>query len=851
MSITQWDRINELFIAAMDLDIDAQEQYLLTHCGDDAQLRDEVQQMLESHRRDDRFLTPLRQEDLLAAGGIRYATLEPGAPIGQYEMVRLIATGGMGEVYLARRADAAFEQQVAIKVIRRSVATVSMYERFNIERQALANLEHPNISRLLDGGTTDDGLPYFVMEYIHGLPLIAYCDENDLNTDERLKLFRCVCDAVGYAHQNLVVHRDIKPSNILVTDDGTVKLLDFGIARLLDAEPEVGAVTATVTHTSAMTPEYCSPEQVRGELVTTATDVYSLGVVLYELLTARRPFSLRNIPRYEADRLICEMPPVAPSVAVMDAGEQQLSTATSRLRKRELKGDLDTIILKALQKQPARRYTSVEQLIDDLDRHARGLPVHAQRDTMRYRAGKFYSRNKPQAIAAMVATLALIAAMIGIIVGFVQVSNANQIVIAERQDAQGSVDVLEHLLASASPFVRGREATVADLLIDAELVIERRLTDRPGAEANVRLALARTHRSLFMYAGAIPHLQQALAYYEQHPNEHELNIAECLTLLGRSKADLSFTGEADPSGVVEMQRRALAIRRRHYGKEHALIAESLHDLGLAMWAQRHPRGADQQVVDHLRAAIDMYSRLGSGNSHEAADVHVTLGHALFGLNDATQAERHYRAAVHIYSALPEPADQFALNALEALARLLRATGRPGEAFAVLSQYRAQCPLDAALPSSTTALWDLLVLQIKHGPIEELEPVLVDVLRVECRIMARKNPAQAGELDGPLNQLRLGPGNFDRAATYVDILSVLMLHQSPPHPGTGVKPLSVAMLAVGVLDDANIALTLHQQVIDRVTGSMTDNDPRMIEFMRARPLLEQRRDAIQPSRRGPS
>ncbi len=345
--------------------------------------------------------------------------------IGPYKIIRRIGQGGMGAVYLAARDDDQYKRQVAIKLIRRGMDSDFVLRRFRNERQILASLDHPNIARLLDGGTTEDGRPYFVMEYIEGKPITGYADEHRLATAERLKLFVRVCSAIHYAHQNLVIHRDIKPSNILVTADGTPKLLDFGIAKLLNPELAAQTIEATAVAVRLMTPEYASPEQVRGEQITTSSDVYSLGVLLYELLTGHRPYRISSRLPDDIARVVCEEQPQKPSTAVArvvtaehtdgSMGATLTPESVSRTRdgqpdklRRKLSGDIDNIVLMAMRKEPQRRYASVDQLSNDIIRHLDGRPVIARKDTLTYRTSKFIRRHKAGVLAAVLILLTLI-----------------------------------------------------------------------------------------------------------------------------------------------------------------------------------------------------------------------------------------------------------------------------------------------------------------------------------------------------------------------------------------------------------------------------------------------------------
>ena len=421
MRAERWQQMKDVLDKALDLEPSEQSSYLDQTCAGDPELRSEVESLLHSHQRAGTGFLAHPAIDLVE----QPPAAEPrgsrvGSRAGVYEIVEEIAHGGMGEVYRARRVDGHYEKEVAVKLVRMGLDSSLLLERFRQERQILASLDHPYIARLLDGGTTAEGVPYLVMELISGVPIDEYCDARHLSITGRLQLFRQVCSAVQYAHQRLVIHRDLKPSNILVTESGEPKLLDFGIARIL--QPATEQVTTIM---QAMTPEYASPEQIRGEPMTTATDVYSLGVVLYRLLTGSSPYPAKTRAWHELTRLICETDPARPSSAVSQTQTRREAEADgmtpdrlSRLRessaaklKRRLTGDLDNIVLKALRKEPQRRYTSVEQLAEDVRRHLEGLPVVARKDSWSYRATKFTQRHKVGMIASAMVALALLTGM--------------------------------------------------------------------------------------------------------------------------------------------------------------------------------------------------------------------------------------------------------------------------------------------------------------------------------------------------------------------------------------------------------------------------------------------------------
>jgi serine/threonine protein kinase len=373
MSTDRWRRVRDLFDEAVELPPAEQAAFLDELGAGDEGLRGEVASLLRASAASGEFLeTPALSH--VAENPFRE---DERSRIGPYAVLRELGHGGMGTVYLAARRDQGFEKTVAVKLVRRGMDTDFVLERFSNERRILADLDHPNIARILDGGSTEDGLPYFVMEYIPGRHLLDEASERGLSVRERLLLFQKVCGAVAYAHRHLVVHRDIKPSNILVTPDGEPKLLDFGLARVLQPDLSDGEGDRTATALRFLTPDYASPEQVRGERIATSSDIYSLGVVLYELLVGKRPYRTTGAGVAEIARAVCEQEPPRPG-AVVPA----------------LRGDCDNIVMTALRKEPERRYASVEAFSDDIGRHLDGRPIHARKDTFGYRAGKFIARHK-------------------------------------------------------------------------------------------------------------------------------------------------------------------------------------------------------------------------------------------------------------------------------------------------------------------------------------------------------------------------------------------------------------------------------------------------------------------------
>jgi serine/threonine protein kinase/tetratricopeptide (TPR) repeat protein len=420
----KWDRVKEIVASALERSPDERPDFLREACGEDAELRGEVESLLSNYDGADSLL----EESPVASVFSSPAKVMIGRQIGSYRILGETGQGGMAVVYLAERADQEYRKRVAIKMVKPGANHEEIIRRFRNERQTLAALDHPHIVKLLDGGTTEEGWPYLVMDFVEGVPIDRYCDSHRLPIRERLELFRTVCQVVHYAHEHMVIHRDLKPSNILIASDGVPRLLDFGIAKLLNPE-YYQTPMVTTGDWRPMTPEYASPEQVRGDAVTKATDIYSLGVLLYELLTGHRPHNVGRHSRLEIERVVCEEEPERPSTVVSTIEEDKTrdgktrSVITPELVSKnrglepaelgyQLRGDLDTIVIKALRKEPERRFASAEEFSEDIERHLTGLPVRARKPTLSYRSGRFLGRHKEAAVTAM-AVLAVMAGLAG------------------------------------------------------------------------------------------------------------------------------------------------------------------------------------------------------------------------------------------------------------------------------------------------------------------------------------------------------------------------------------------------------------------------------------------------------
>jgi serine/threonine-protein kinase len=577
----RWVRIEYLFYAALELEPDSRAAFLDQTCRDDAELRKEVESLLQSDRQTMGFL---RKPVLDATKQIASGALS-GKRIGVYQLLRLLGEGGMGKVYLAARADDLYRKEVAIKTVQGGLGqNRALLLRFRSERQILANLDHPAIARLLDGGITDDGLPYLVMEYVNGIRVDDYCRINKLGTEQRLQLFCAVCAAVEYAHKNLVVHRDIKPANILVTAEGVPKLLDFGIAKLLD--PEAGQIAETRTTERIMTPEYASPEQVRGDQVTTSTDVYALGVLLYELLAGKRPFELDTTNPLEMVRVICEHDPELPSVvSAANAGVAAPDAA------RTLPGDLDNIVLMAMRKEPARRYVSVSALAGDVKSYLSGYPVHARTDTWRYRSGKFVRRHKAAVAAAVVVTLALVGFSIGM--GLLAKRATRERLVAQRES-----QFLKGIFEATTPDrTHGQQITPRDLLDQGVKRVDRELAGDPELQGTLLDTIGTAYSSLGLYDQAELQLERAYALRSKTLGDGNRDVAATLYNLAIAIRQQGQYKKAEP-----FYRKSLAIRERNLGEHNTAVAESLSQLGECLYLEN--RDADAEPVLRKAVALD-------------------------------------------------------------------------------------------------------------------------------------------------------------------------------------------------------------------------------------------------------
>jgi serine/threonine-protein kinase len=784
------ERADALLAQALERPRAEREAFLRAACAGDAGLLALVRDLLEAGERDDGFLTPGGPWRGPLGRALSEGLLDPpaaeGERVGAYRIVRPLGRGGMAAVYLAERADRLYEQRVALKVLAAGAGLAEVSGRFEQERQILASLDHPNIARLLDGGFTEQGRPFLAMEYVDGRPIDAWCDARRLTIDERLWLFLHVCRAVEHAHRSLVVHRDLKPSNIFVSDDGRVKLLDFGIAKILDPAAFSHRAPPTRTAVRVMTPEYASPEQVRGEPITTASDVYQLGLLLYELLTGRRAHGVRGAASAaEVERAVSEIEPRRPSAQVggpeqpaagpdpgpapdRPATPEVLSrarrTTPERLRRR-LAGDLDNIVLMALRKEPARRYASAAALAEDVERHLRGLPVAARRPTLGYRARKFARRHRAGVVAGSLAVLSLLA-------GFAATAWQARVAARERDRARAEAEtarqVSEFLIGTFRLLdpeeARGRSVTALELLESGASRIDDELRGQPEVQARMKDVMGRVYLSLGLYDQAHALLSAALGMRREihagpHPDVAASldNLGQVLQAMGRyheaeeryragleMRRALSGGANAEVAAslrnvaVIRQYRGApgeakagfeqvLAMRRAVHGQAHPDVAQSLRDLAQAQQALGEYAGA----AALLEEALAMQRGLLPAGDPGVADTLNALGMARHNLGDLDEAERLHREALDLRRRIYGPDHPDSVQSLQNLGAALydRQDYEAAEAIAreVLGLYRRR--LGDGHPRVATSMTNLAVILMTRGDLAAAEPLYREALQI--------------------------------------------------------------------------------------------------------------------------
>jgi len=622
MDSARWQRIQTLFHEAADLPPAQQHAFLQENCGDDQALFAEVVQLL----REDAEASSMLERDVahVAHEVLGDGSTPAGEQFGRYRIKRTLGAGGMGIVYLAEREH--LGSLVALKILRDAWLSPARRERFTFEQRTLAQLNHPYIARLYDADTSPDGTPFFVMEYVEGVPLTVYCTQHRCSIDDRLKLFREVSEAVVYAHQHALIHRDLKPSNILVKEDGTVRLLDFGIAKQLEVLGE--AVDQTMTGLRLMTPAYASPEQIRGQQVGIQTDVYSLGVVLYELLSGRLPFDLSSKTPAQAEKVLTEQEPERPSLAANRAAEQSDQTFDFPSASHSLWSDLDVLCLTAMHKDLRRRYASAEALLRDVDHYLKGEALEAQPDSARYRMRKFVTRNR-RAVTAAAAAVVLTAGLITFFT--VRLAIARNAALAQAARTQRIQKFMTNLFQGGDEVAGPADSLRVVTLLDRGVQEAQSLNAEPVVQAELYETLGGIYQKLGKLDQANTLLQSALDSHKSHSGRDSPEVAQTLVAIGQLRSDQAQLDDAE-----KFTEQGLQMARRHLPADHPAVVKALISYGRVL-AQR---GSYDHAIQVLNNAVNSESRPG----RSAAD----LVNSLSALAEANYSAGHYPVADSLY-----------------------------------------------------------------------------------------------------------------------------------------------------------------------------------------------------------
>jgi serine/threonine protein kinase/tetratricopeptide (TPR) repeat protein len=841
------ERVTTIVAHARALSTRDRGEYVRRACGADETLLSHVLQALgdalgEKAAQEQGFWDEVAAGEL--SGGPFHESLE-GQRLGHYRLVRKLGSGGMGDVYLAERADDEYQQHVAIKIVRRGQFSPQIQSRLRMERQILATLQHPNIARLLDGGRAPDGTPYLVMEYIDGEPIDTYCDRRRLTIEARLQLVKTICGAVQYAHQNLIVHRDLKPNNILITPEGVPKLLDFGIAKLLDTRHSAHTLAVTHYEYRVMTPAHASPEQVRGDVITTASDIYVLGVLMYELLSGRRPFHLVGTSLTEMERIICEQdaPPPSGMVARLIEESPELiseiaarrSMTPARLQKR-LRGDLDNIIGMAMRKDPERRYASAEQLAADLEHHLNGEPVLATSDTWLYRTRKFIKRHgwAVAAGAAAVVTLAAFSA-----VTYVQaqrIAKQRDVATAERTRAEQISSFLVDLFELADPSrSRGSQVTAREILDIGARRIRLGLTDQPETRATLLGTIGRVYGSMGLYESSVELLEEALQsrirlYGERHPEVALARVDLGNALCERGLLDV----------CADQLNTALTMQTELLGADSLAVAPTL----LAHGHLAQLRGEIDLAERYFNDSLELYRRHQQERTSQAASAINDLAHLYAYRNDHERAATLYRAALDIdRNALGNDHPLVGIHVLN-LAFTLQSQGKLAEAAPLYTESLQILSkvLGEAHPMTLDASSNYGRFLHRRGDFAEAEKVLARVVELDRKARGEDHPYVGHDLVS-LGMLRVDAG--DPAQAQRDFTAALAIYAASlpadhPFAASALSGLGRAQLEQGHAREAEQTLRRAADIAGK--SSLPADSPQLaaINSSLGRALLAQRR-----------
>lgn len=816
MDRERWKKISRIFELALTLPEKRRTTYIEHLCAGDTELEKEINDLLASIEPSDQLLQDhLKNNEVLLKElsrhleqGKEFRSLT-GSVIGHWKIISLLGRGGMGDVYKVERTDSDILQQGALKILRRGLDTPDNIRRFRLEKQILAGLHHPNIASLIDGGISDDGLPYLVMEYVEGIPIDTFCDHHKLTIGERLNLFQTVCTAVQHAHKNLVVHRDLKPENILVTKDGRIKILDFGIAKLLDPDLYAFSTVETRQGLRLMSLEYAAPEQVSGEAITTATDQYSLGVLLYELLAGVHPFVFGDKTYRSAVQIIQEEEPPSPSQRLSRLSEPEQLSDIAECRSvrpsqliKSLGGDLDAIVLKALRKEPDDRYTAAGQLNEDITLYHQDKPVHARKRALQYRLTKFLHRYRLGVTAAAIAVLSLLGGLGTALWQAHEAGLERDRAQLEARKAQEVTDFMLGLFEAGDPAEVQGDIPTARELLDRGIERAEALGAQPVVQAEMFGVIGRAYRNLALYEEADSLLTRSLRTFRRTYGEAHTEVAKTLRDLAILYQDIGHYREAD-----SLYRMTLSQQRRLLGDEHLEVAETLSRMSRNRVLMSRDSSDIETAEAELREAMSIRrKKLGNRHPDIAKDL-VRLSRIMYYKEDRPAQEDLLQQALEIQRDRLGGDHPDVADTKEKLGTAYYNSGRYEEAEIL---HREALEIRREIygndhPLVGISLNSLALTTSAQGEYDTAADFYEEALTIHRRAYGEKSPKLASILNNASN-VYMKEGRYDKAEELQ--LRALQIHTNhygadSPLTASSYYHLSLTNLKQGELDEAEV------------------------------------------------
>lgn len=817
MQQKRWKQIETILDNALTLSGSERTTYISTACEGDDRLIEEVYEMLRAIEESEQthFLESVSSDNKQLFQDLPRLSQDEdiiGSRVGVFQITEKIGAGGMGAVYKASRADGQFSQEVAIKMLQKGIRAEDTIRRFRMEQEILASLKHPNIAQLYDGGITDDGNPYLVMEYIDGLPIDKYCNLHKKTVEERIELFKKVCSAVQFAHANLVIHRDLKAQNIYVTGDGQVKVLDFGIAKLLDPNLTEQTLVETLPGQKLWTPQYAAPEQVKGDNITIAADVYALGVLFHKLLTDNYPLDLTDKSLLEVQKIILDISPQAPS------SSSQISERTAELRqttlsslKKTLAGDLDALILKSVRKEPEYRYASVNQLIEELDRFTKGLPLLARKDTVSYRIGKFYRRNKMGIRAGSLVVLLFISASMYYTFRITQEKETAE---TEAKKAQEITEYLKDIFQSSNPDqAQGETITAKQLLMNGADKISN-ITEQPEIKAELLEILADINYSLSFYDEADHLFKQALLVKRNIYGEHHPSTANTLYQMALNKENM---GQYDTTGVLLNE--SLEIRKNILGENHIETIKASNSLSYLYKLQGNLDEAETLIEDGLKKLQDSAKI----DSFELAEAFYLKASILTDKGEYEKALATQQKALDLTNLIYSPPHPDILKNLSNLARNHQKLGQyaQAESFLLESLAMGNELYDEAHLSTAVTINNLAGVYKQTGELAKADSMYLQALETLKYVLGNDHPYVASSLYNYAG-LKREMGNYQEAEElYLETIRLDTNLLGPEHPNIALDydGLGRTQIESGKYREAYNSLTHALSILERAYNNL--------------------------------